>query len=287
VLYEMLAGRRAFPGATTSDTIAKILEREPDWNPLPSSTPSSVRRLLARCFEKEPKQRLHALADAHFDLDEALVESTSRTETRAARAPEGIGHWPIVAAVAAVLLAVAVWWLFSPQVADLPSARVVSLRSYPGTEASPSFSPDGKQVAFSWDGGSGANEDIYVVIVGSDTPVPLTKDPARDLSPAWKPDGSQIAFARVDGSRVSVYTVSSLGQSEQKLAEFSPIQCTDCPPDPTTPAGVVSRWAMGRRQPRGIGNRVRGLHHCPGRRHPTVAAAIDRSRRPACGRVLA
>ena len=102
VLYEMLAGRRAFPGATTSDTIAKILEREPDWEALPSSTPPSLRRLLARCLEKDSKRRLHAIADAQFDLDEALVASTPSIDTREGSVTRPrIGRGPIV--LAAVL----------------------------------------------------------------------------------------------------------------------------------------------------------------------------------------
>src|SRR6266511_2112658 len=59
VLFEMLTGHRAFPGATMSDMIAAILEREPDWTALPAATPPAVARLLRRCLEKESKRRLH------------------------------------------------------------------------------------------------------------------------------------------------------------------------------------------------------------------------------------
>jgi hypothetical protein len=71
VLYEMLAGRQVFHGATASDIIAKILERDPDWEALPEATPASIRRLLRRCLEKDPKSRLHSIADANLDLEEA------------------------------------------------------------------------------------------------------------------------------------------------------------------------------------------------------------------------
>src|SRR5258708_8351020 len=57
VLYEMLTARVVFPGDTVSDTIGKILEREPDWSALPASTPAAIRRLLVRCLVKDPKQR--------------------------------------------------------------------------------------------------------------------------------------------------------------------------------------------------------------------------------------
>jgi Tol biopolymer transport system component len=70
VLYEMLTGRRAFAGDTTSDTIAAILDRDPDWAALPPSTPPSIRRLLRRCLEKDPNRRLRDAGDARLDLDE-------------------------------------------------------------------------------------------------------------------------------------------------------------------------------------------------------------------------
>src|SRR5437867_2174010 len=72
VLYEMLAGRLAFPGETVSDTIAAILGQEPDWAALPAATPPMVARLLQRGLEKDPKRRLRDIADARAELDDAL-----------------------------------------------------------------------------------------------------------------------------------------------------------------------------------------------------------------------
>ena len=74
VLFEMLTGRKAFEGETVSDTIALILEREPDWSALPETTPTAIRRLLQRCLEKDPKRRLHDIADARIEIDEASRE---------------------------------------------------------------------------------------------------------------------------------------------------------------------------------------------------------------------
>jgi serine/threonine protein kinase len=243
VLYEMLAGRPAFPGATTSDTIAKILEREPNWEALPSSTPPSLRRLLTRCLEKDPKRRLHAIADAQFEIDEALVERSSGAKTHITPTPVRIGRWPLAAAVGAILLAVAVWRFWPLQTVALPAAHVMALTSYPGFEATPSFSPDGKQIAFSWDGEKADNEDIYVVIVGSDSPLRVTRDEARDISPAWKPDGSQIAFIRLGTGNAAIYLVSPLGESEQKLAEFLVVrQGSPTNEDPLLSWSPDGRW---------------------------------------------
>ena len=65
VLYEMLTGRAVFARNTLTDTLAAVVEREPDWSPLPMETPASVRRLLKRCLEKNPKTRFR---DKHFNV---------------------------------------------------------------------------------------------------------------------------------------------------------------------------------------------------------------------------
>ena len=205
VLYEMLSGRRAFAGATVSDTIAKVLERDPEWAALPPSTPPSLKRLLTRCLEKDPKRRLHALADAHFELDEAIEGTTLAVATTIATPATRFGRRSIVVTLVAVLAIVVAWTFFPLRTMESPPPRVLPLTSYPGIEDSPAFSPDGKQVAFSWDGDHGDNENIYVLIVGADSPHPITQAAARDVSPAWKPDGSQIAFARLDAGRAAIY----------------------------------------------------------------------------------
>src|SRR5213076_927432 len=71
VLYEMLTGDAAFAGETVSDTIAVILNGEPDWQRLPPTLPTVVRRLIKRCLEKDSKQRLRDIGDARSDIDDA------------------------------------------------------------------------------------------------------------------------------------------------------------------------------------------------------------------------
>ncbi len=70
VLYEMLAGRKAFEGETVSDVLAAVLRAEIDWAALPKETPSSARRVLRRCLDRDAKTRIHDIADARLDLDE-------------------------------------------------------------------------------------------------------------------------------------------------------------------------------------------------------------------------
>jgi eukaryotic-like serine/threonine-protein kinase len=79
VLYELLTGARAFPGPTITDILAQILERDPDWTRLPATLPVAVRTLLQRCLKKDPRRRLHDIADARLDLEDALAEGVSTT----------------------------------------------------------------------------------------------------------------------------------------------------------------------------------------------------------------
>ena len=74
VLYELLSGRRAFRGETMNDTLAKVLEREPDWSSLPSSTPPPIQQLLRRCLQKETSSRYPAITEITSEIDE-LVRS--------------------------------------------------------------------------------------------------------------------------------------------------------------------------------------------------------------------
>jgi serine/threonine protein kinase/formylglycine-generating enzyme required for sulfatase activity len=89
VLYEMLTGRRAFPGNTTSEILAKVLEREPDFALLPSDLPPSLTRLLPRCLQKAPEHRLRHIADARFELQEAADQSTHHPASHSGHVPSG------------------------------------------------------------------------------------------------------------------------------------------------------------------------------------------------------
>jgi Tol biopolymer transport system component len=80
----------------------------------------------------------------------------------------------------------------------------------------PSFSPDGKQIAFSWDGEKGGNFSIYVKLLGENDALRLTNATDSDICPAWAPDGKRIAFLRA-GPNGGIFTVSALGGTERKL----------------------------------------------------------------------
>jgi serine/threonine-protein kinase len=100
VLYEMLSGRRTFPGDSVAETLGSVLGREPDWTALPASMPETVRSLLRRCLAKDPKQRMHHIADARVELDHILSAPDGSPE----RSPVGLPRIVGIAAVAALVV---------------------------------------------------------------------------------------------------------------------------------------------------------------------------------------
>jgi Tol biopolymer transport system component len=125
VLYEMLAGRRLFEGETASETIAAVLRQDIDWTLLPADTPDGVRRLLRRCLERDPKNRLHDAADLRLELAELEsaepAAAISESVHRRAAAP-----WLLVAIIAA-----------ASAIAGAIAARTVSTRSTDAATANP------------------------------------------------------------------------------------------------------------------------------------------------------
>jgi Tol biopolymer transport system component/DNA-binding winged helix-turn-helix (wHTH) protein len=139
----------------------------------------------------------------------------------------GMKRW--YAAIAILGIAIALYlagWRQKGPRADVPGESsglaVVPLTAYPGFEGNPTLSPDGSQVAFSWNGPNEDNYDIYVKLVGPGEPVRLTTDPAQDERPAWSPDGSLIAFLRRSGANdASLFLIPALGGAvERKLIDL-------------------------------------------------------------------
>ena len=220
MLYEMLTGRRPFTGDTKLSTLAAIVNQEPrPARQLVEVLPSELDRVLARCLRKDPARRFQHMADLKVALEELKEESDSGRLTAGAPVPARKRTWLWAAAGAVIVLALTGAWLLR-RPASTPPETLVPVTTYPGSELYPSFSPDGKQIAFSWNGESGDNRDIYVKLVGETSALRLTTDPAADSFPAWAPDGKRIAFRRA-GSHSGIYTVSPLGGAEQKLSDFA------------------------------------------------------------------
>src|SRR5687767_8102638 len=138
VLYEMLTGRVTFPGDTISDSIAKILEREPDWSTLPAATPAPIRRLLIRCLTKDPKHRLRDIGDARIEIDalDEMLGTSIVTERMppAASAARALLPWLFLLALAAGVLA---WEALRPARQEpnpLANATFSPVTNWEGTE---------------------------------------------------------------------------------------------------------------------------------------------------------
>jgi serine/threonine protein kinase/Tol biopolymer transport system component len=206
VLYEMLSGRKPFEGETVTDILAAVVRAEPDWSPMPPATPGAVRRLLERCLQKDPKQRLRDIGEARIVLEQVASGTTPdlpeflAPAAAPARAPMWRRVTPWVIAALAVLAAI------SSTVALLtrpgpPSFPVLSyIPPPPGTtfddfgfSAGPvTVSPGGKQLAFSATDAAGATK-LWVRSLASDKAqaIPGTEDAA---APFWSPDGGSLGF---------------------------------------------------------------------------------------------
>jgi hypothetical protein len=125
VLYECLTARRAFAGETVSDTVARILEREPDLGSLPSATPPRVRELLRRCLDKDPKHRLRDIGDARIALEEVLATRSPSGRLLLKDATAGSeakrrGAWfvPVATGLAGLIAGGAIWYGVAPHASD-------------------------------------------------------------------------------------------------------------------------------------------------------------------------
>jgi serine/threonine-protein kinase len=167
-LFEALSGRAAFRGETPSDTLARVIEREPDWSALPREMPPLVGRLLRRCLRKETSERLRDIGDARIQLEEAISEGSSTGS--AATAPEErgpgaggvsrrrtLGGAVLGFALGAAAVSIA-WYAMSvrrvgTERPPIPPARF-TLRLPEGlglavyNSSSLAFSPDGTRLAF-------------------------------------------------------------------------------------------------------------------------------------------
>ena len=197
VWFELLTGRAPFAGDTITDVIAAVVTKEPDWKQLPADTPPLVRQLLARCLEKEPKQRLRDIGEVRLALaGNALETRASGTATSAPSRLASLG-W-IAAGILLVLLGAAVFW---PR-AEAPAAPVAGVIKYdvvpPGKAAlrldsrpALDISADGSMIVFA------ATEEgitrLYLRRRGETDIRPL-QGTEGGSNPVFSPDGKSLAF---------------------------------------------------------------------------------------------
>jgi Tol biopolymer transport system component/DNA-binding winged helix-turn-helix (wHTH) protein len=204
--------------STLSSNIAlirKVLGEGSDGKRFIETAPKRGYRFVAEVRLAEPASR-HELTpgkpDQTANETPAVVSSAS---THLAR------RWvlPSILVTLGLLAGSVAWFAVSHRSPETPAPpTIVPFTTLPGAESLPSFSPDGNQIAFVWNGEKGDNEDIYVKLFDAERPLRLTSDPAIDTSPAWSPDGRSIAFLRRLTRGSEIYLVPVIGGPERKLA---------------------------------------------------------------------
>jgi eukaryotic-like serine/threonine-protein kinase len=212
VLFEMLTGRAAFARATVTDTLAAVIEREPDWSSLPRDIPAGVLRLLRKCLEKDPRRRLRDLGDVDVAIEPGTATPSQETRLR----------W--IPWVALGLSIVVGGWLAlnrTPTGVDAP-APPIRFEIPPSVTLSESgqfsVSPDGRHLVF-----AGTSDDrilrlwIQSFDVAEVRPLLGTEAEVVPVIPPmfWSPDSQFIGF--YSGGKIK--KVSRSGGTPEVLCE--------------------------------------------------------------------
>lgn len=254
VLYEMLTGQMPYRGEYQQAVIYSILHEEPTpITALRSGVDLELERIVFKALQKDGEDRYQSAVDLLVDLralkkrrDSGVVDAgksahmtaamstvnpvapaipapaTSSSEVTAPRSSLRRFGAPVAVVVAVLILsAFGLWyWQGGPPAILAEQPRVTPITSDAGTETFASFSPDGSQVAFLWDGPSQDNLDVYVRLVDGGQPLQLTATPSRETGPVWSPDGRSIAFVRYERRQGAVYLVPPIGGAERKVADI-------------------------------------------------------------------
>ncbi|HSB13124.1 MAG TPA: DPP IV N-terminal domain-containing protein [Bryobacteraceae bacterium] len=162
--------------------------------------------------------------DAWWESRRASLKSPQPLPKRSRRT------WLAVGAAAAIVLGagvVLVIRFITPEPAPV-QFKAVPFTTYPGDELGATFSPDGNQVAFAWNGQNQDNYDIYLKAFDSETPYRLTTDPEAEMFPAWSPDGRRIAFVRSAAPwklPAAIYVIPATGGPQTRVAQLSTVEC--------------------------------------------------------------
>jgi len=229
MLYEMVTGRRAFLGASRQETLQAVISDEPKPpSSIATGVPAELEKLILRCLRKDRDRRFQHISDVKVLLQDMREESDARSASAPARSRRSLAGRSAAVALALVLAVGA--WLAWRRNGAVPAPRLVPVTTMSGSETYSSFSPDGNQVAFSWEGegrpqGAAPNKDIWVKLVSGMETRRLTSTPDDDWCPSWSPDGSRIAFLRLPpggfmSATGAVYLVSVVAGGERRVGAF-------------------------------------------------------------------
>jgi eukaryotic-like serine/threonine-protein kinase len=229
-LYEMATGKQAFVGNTSAAIFDAILHSNPpSAERINPKLPAGLNQIITKLIEKDPDLRYQTAADLRADLKRWHRDTTSGhqaaaivvAETRKNKVPRW--GWVTIGAVVLVIGAIVVWlYEAAPtKYSGLPP-RLVPFTSTAGDKFDPAFSPDGNEIAFSWQGENSKDPNVYnlyVQLVGAGTPLKITSVPAIDRCSSWSPDGRFIAFLRLTSNGSGYYIIPALGGPERRVAD--------------------------------------------------------------------
>jgi serine/threonine protein kinase/Tol biopolymer transport system component len=263
ILLEMLTGRPVFGGESIAEVLASSIKDAPPLDRLPAATPSTVRRLIARCLEKDPRQRLQAIGEARIALSAPFEETTTITQPAAIPARASKLPWAVAAALLLGLAALA-FRHFREQPSAAPTVRF-QVSAPDGTQLGPyvSVSPDGRRLAFRV-----RDEAGYRIWIRS-----LDSLEAHSLAGTeggntmfWSPDSRYLVFA----ARGKLKEVEAAGGPVQTLAELSaPFVGGAWAPDGTILVAFLNRGLH--RMPASGGTPIPAVASDPN--HPVFAAS--------------
>ena len=242
VLFEMLTGRQAFPGDTVSDIITAILSSSPALTALPDETPGKIRNLIRKCVEKDPRLRLHDIADARIEIVET-IEAPAEAIHASPAPKRRVVAWAALGLLISVLSLLAGFGIRNSL--DEPKLTWSGSLLIGGSTIGwgPRVSPDGRRVAF-------------IVIVDSQTQVALmdaesgswdvlTKRPesGQHIHASWSHDGSKIYFTRGATVGVNIYSIPSVGGEERLVLDNAYF------PEPLPDGSLLVTRSIGERPP--------------------------------------
>jgi serine/threonine-protein kinase len=198
LLYEMLTGHRCFGGETASDTLARILEREPDRKLLPRETPATIRATLQRCLVKDPRRRLRDVGEFRIALEDRHTAAAQAVETPQHRLFGRALPWIIATLMTICAVVVGLMALRPASTPREGSARlVVSLpenhQLAVADETSLAISPDGSRLVYAASSPPGSPPRLYLRELDSyeAVPIPGTEDAQ---GPFFSPDGRWLGY---------------------------------------------------------------------------------------------
>ncbi len=214
VLYELLTGRKPFARGNPSAILYAIRQDAPESvAAIRADVPIPLQAVVGRALQKEPRRRFKSAKEMARALESITAASHEKQPGTDPPAMSRVWSKVVVAALAGACMIAAVLFLRKgppePQAILMPT----KLTSSPGAEREPTFSPDGKRIAFFRAAGSGTDgrPGIFVRRLETGEETRLTAVDGRDQGPAWSPDGGRIAFTRSQGDGMHIMVVSASG----------------------------------------------------------------------------